>query len=322
MTVHELLKKRLVLISGKGGVGKSTLCAAVAHLAGTMGKRVLLVESSFEPVLPVLFDQPSENFSGYEAREVGEGVFHLNLVFSAVVKDFFGYYLGKNLASRVLGSEMLASFLSVLPGVEETIILGKIAQVVSDSVEGLSDYDLVVFDMPSTGHAVQFLETPKVLMSIINKGFIFEKANKISTVLHDPSITTIKLVALPESTVISETKDLFDSIKTKLEMPVDTIFVNQIESLDIQAPDIENMRTFRNLLQEKKMMSKQENAFYNDLLALMGYEGKVIAEQQACLDHLDGLQLAPIVRVKRMHRANSGLNLLDRIRSDLIAMMG
>ncbi len=229
--MEDLFQKKLLLITGKGGVGKSTISALLAYKASELGKKVLIVEATPSPTIPFLFDLKTENYHlTHQIKNIHPGIDTLNMIFADVSKDFFHHYFPKRLVDKVFSYDAITGFLSVLPGVEETIFLGKLVQLVSNIEKKKSPYDIVIFDSPSTGHAVQLFETPKVLLSFIKKGFIYERTKSILTVIEDPDVTALNVVTQAEEAIVKETKELFYNLTKFNRIPIYGLFINCLET--------------------------------------------------------------------------------------------
>src|SRR4051794_16168093 len=148
----DLLDRRLLFFTGKGGVGKSTVAAATALLAASVGRRVLLVEVDAKGDIPAQFERAPV---GFEAKEIHPGV----LAMAMNTEQSLQEYLRLNLRVPVLGrvgplARALDFVASAAPGVKEILTVGKICWEVRESLEGLADFDMVVVDAAATGHIV------------------------------------------------------------------------------------------------------------------------------------------------------------------------
>ena len=229
--MEDLFQKKLLLITGKGGVGKSTISAVLAYKASELGKKVLIVEATPNPSIPFLFDFKAQNHhSVYQMKNIHTGIDTLNMNFADVSKDLFHHYFPKRLVDKVFSYDAITGFFSVLPGVEETIFLGKLVQLVSDIEQKKIPYDIVIFDSPSTGHAIQLFETPKVLLSFIKKGFIYERTKSMLEVIEDPNITALNIVTQAEEAIVKETKELFYNLTKFNRIPIYGLFINCLET--------------------------------------------------------------------------------------------
>ena len=211
MLLRDLLRRRLVLLSGKGGVGKSLVGSALALAAAEQGKKVLLVE----------IDAPREaaRFLGAEAAgavetEVLPGLFTLNLRPRGVMDEYVRQVLKLSLlADRVLASPVYDRFLTAAPGLKELMILGKI-MVLEEERVGLRRkprYDLLVVDLPATGHGLSMLKVPIAAAKAVPVGPVGTNARRVLTLLRDPERTALVIVAIPEEMAVVEAAEFHDS---------------------------------------------------------------------------------------------------------------
>lgn len=209
----KLFDRRLLVVTGKGGVGRTTVSAALAVAAVESGRRVCLVELSGLAALPPLFGLSGRS---YDVRTVG-GVDVRSLTAPECVADFgrrkmaFG-----NLFSVVFGSRVTSSFLDAVPGFQDLVQLGKIEDMASEPARGDPHYDLVILDGPATGHGLTLLASARAMSEMTGVGPFHELAAKIERFLADPLRTGIVAVALPEELPVHETLELVAGLGSDL----------------------------------------------------------------------------------------------------------
>jgi anion-transporting ArsA/GET3 family ATPase len=222
----DLLGRRLLFFTGKGGVGKSTITAATALLAADRGQRVLLVEVDAKGNLPDLFEQPRV---GFESREVYPGVFAMAMRTEESLKE----YLRLNLRVPVLGrmgplARVLDFVATAAPGVKEVLTVGKVCWEVRESIEGRADWDLVVVDAAATGHIIGQLDAPRAIQELVSVGTVREQTDWMVELLADPALTALNVVATPEEMPVNETIELVDRARAQLHVPLGAVFVNRV----------------------------------------------------------------------------------------------
>jgi len=194
----------MIVLSGKGGVGKSVIGMALALAARKRGKRVLLVE----------VDAPLEAArhlgaapSGYHETEVAPGLFTLNLDPAQAMDEYVRRVVRVELLVRkVLDSPVYHRFLAFAPGLPELMTLGKI-MTLEEARDGWSRrprYDLVLVDAPATGHGLAFLKVPLAASRAVPVGPVGANARRILALLRDPKRTALVLAAIPEEMAVVE----------------------------------------------------------------------------------------------------------------------
>jgi anion-transporting ArsA/GET3 family ATPase len=222
----ELLDRRLLLFTGKGGVGKSTMAAATALLAASIGKRVLLVEVDAKGDIPAQFERAPVGFS---PREVYPGVLAMAMDTEASLQE----YLRLNLRVPVLGrlgplARVLDFVATAAPGVKEILTIGKIAWDVRESLEGRADYDLVVVDAAATGHIVAQLGAADAIRELVDVGPLRNQTQWVSDLLADPAITAVNIVTTPEEMPVAETIELVQRLRSEVRVPLGSVIVNRV----------------------------------------------------------------------------------------------
>jgi anion-transporting ArsA/GET3 family ATPase len=219
-----LLDRRLVIVTGKGGVGKSTVSAALALLAARSGKRVLVCEvNAQERIAPLLGAPPS----GPVAREVRPGIFTVNVTPPEAMREYGVMVLKfKTIYDAVFENRLVRYFLRVIPGLSELVMLGKILWEVKSEERGRPRWDLVILDAPATGHAVQLLRVPSALLDTVSSGPLRSDAEWMQAILVDPVRTALALVTLPEEMPVNEAIELDAQVRSVLGIARAALFVN------------------------------------------------------------------------------------------------
>jgi len=222
----DLLARRLLFFTGKGGVGKSTVTAATALLAAEQGQRVLVVEADDKGAIPGNFEQPSV---GFEPREVYPGV----CAMAMRTEDSLKEYLKLNLRVPVLGrlgplARVLDFVATAAPGVKEILTVGKVCWEVRESIEGRADWDLVVVDAAATGHIIGQLDAPRAIQELVSVGMVREQTDWMVELLSNPSVTSLNVVATPEEMPVNETIELVQRARVELTVPLGAVLVNRV----------------------------------------------------------------------------------------------
>ena len=208
MLLDDLLSRRLLVLTGKGGVGKSVVGAAIALAARERGRRVLLVEvASPLEAARRLGAGPSHG----RPTEIQPGLFTVNLDPAAVMEEYVRHVVRIDLlVRRILESPVYHRFFAAAPALKELMLLGKI-MVLEEERTGLARrhaWDLVVVDAPATGHGLAFLKVPLAAAEAIPVGPVGHNARRILKLLRDRRQTALVIVAIPEEMAAVEAVEL------------------------------------------------------------------------------------------------------------------
>lgn len=204
MVLDELLSKRLVILSGKGGVGKSVVGAALALAGVRRRKRVLLVEIDAPVEAARLL---GEARAGQQETELRPGLLSVNLNPASVMDEYVRHVVKvERLAQRILESPVYRRFFSAAPGLRELMVLGKIMvlEEARDRWSRRPRYDLIVVDAPATGHGLSFLKVPVAASEAVPVGPVGRNARRVLALLRDAAKTALVIVAVPEEMAVVE----------------------------------------------------------------------------------------------------------------------
>jgi anion-transporting ArsA/GET3 family ATPase len=221
-----LLSRRLLVLSGKGGVGKSLVATAIAAAAQARGLRVLLVEvdapleaSRYLGLAPV----------GPRVAEIRPGLFAVNLDPQRVMDEYVQRTVKVDLlARRILESPIYRRFFAAAPGLKELLVLGKV-MVLEEERTGFARrprFDLVVLDAPATGHGLQFLRVPLAASRAVPLGPVGSNARRILEMLRDESRTALVIVAVPEEMAVVEGAELYHAARTDIGIEAAAFVLN------------------------------------------------------------------------------------------------
>jgi anion-transporting ArsA/GET3 family ATPase len=222
----DLLDRRLLFFTGKGGVGKSTMAAATAILAADRGRRVLLVDVDGKGDLATLFEHTPV---GFKPVEVHPGVLAMSMDTEASLQE----YLRLNLRVPVLGrlgplARVFEFVATAAPGVKEILTIGKICWEVREAIAGRADHDLVVVDASASGHIVAQLGAPASIQELVDVGPVRSQTDWLVEILSDPAVTGDNLVATPEEMPVAETIELVARLRAEVTAPLATVIVNRV----------------------------------------------------------------------------------------------
>ncbi len=199
----ELLAKKIVMVTGKGGIGKTLVSSALALEAHKLGKKVCLVESSANDQIAPLFGSPP---IGHNLKELTPGVSVINLNSQENFKDFVIKHLGfAKLFEMVFTKPIVRSFIQMIPGIAELTLLGRLFYFIELDKE--NNFDIVIFDAFASGHFHSLMKTPDAVLNSGMSGPIIDETMRVRDFLADPAKVGIALVTVLEELVISEAID-------------------------------------------------------------------------------------------------------------------
>jgi len=225
--VSDLLDKRLVLVLGKGGVGRSTVAAAIAAAAARRGRRTLLFEASAN-------DRFGELFGGSEPvgsaiTRLRDNLFAVNTSPAAALEEYGLMVLKfRRVYKMVFENRVTRYFLRAIPGLDEYSVLGKAWYHWNEEERGRRTWDTLVFDMPASGHSMSMLRIPKVILDTVPEGPLTRDAATLRRQLQDSSHTAIVVTTLAEEMPVAEARELTAALHRQLNLRVARLIVNQV----------------------------------------------------------------------------------------------
>jgi anion-transporting ArsA/GET3 family ATPase len=205
--------RRLVIIGGKGGVGRSTVAAALGLAAAQQGRRTLLVELAGRSDVARLLGGQAQ--PGLAETELGPSLHHVTVERQATLRDYLDHEVpGPLPAGRLARSRTFSMFIDATPGMGELLMIGKVAELARTprGRRGARPYDLVVLDGPASGQLLALLRAPRTFGSIARVGPVAHQTAAIDALLTSHRQTTALLVSTPEQMAISEAVGLWDTL--------------------------------------------------------------------------------------------------------------
>jgi anion-transporting ArsA/GET3 family ATPase len=237
-----LREKALLYVTGKGGVGKTTVAAALGVAASAHGRRTIVCEVAEQ-------DRVSRAFARHgvtrdEEVELARDLWAITIDPEAALHEWLSGQLGGT-AMHLLGhSHAFQHFVAAAPGAKELITIAKVwelAQLERWDRRGRT-YDLVIVDAPASGHGVAMLTAPRTFGEIARVGPIRRQASKVSEMLADPARTGYVAVALPEEMPVNETLDIERRLADAVGLGLDAIVVNGVWPERFSAADVRRLR--------------------------------------------------------------------------------
>jgi anion-transporting ArsA/GET3 family ATPase len=230
--MRELLSKPLVVVTGKGGVGKSTVAAALGTAAAARGLRTIVAEvSARDDVSRALAGDEPANGATFVERDLGDGLHHISIDPESALEEYVRDQLPRGVSDLLTSSRMFAYLVAATPGLRELLTVGKVWELAQPDrrTPGAHPYDLVVLDAPATGHGVAVLTAPGTFAGAARMGPVARQGGKIHAMLADPEQTAIVAVATAEEMPVNETLALRDALAgDPLHQPLAAVVVNGV----------------------------------------------------------------------------------------------
>ena len=219
-----LLQRRLIFVTGKGGVGKSTVALALGLLAARRGLRTIVAELAAGEHLQRAFAQ--QEGRQFEEIELAPGLFTISIDPQHAMEEYLRVKTGP--VGQALGhSRLFHAFAMATPGMRELLSIGKVWELAQFErrTREAEPYDVVIVDAPATGHGVGILRTPRTFAEIARVGPIAHQGGQIARTIADRSFTAVLAVSTPEEMPVNETLSLYEALLAE-GLDLDTVILN------------------------------------------------------------------------------------------------
>lgn len=219
--------KRFLIVTGKGGVGKTTVCAAEALALAARGKRVLVCMCNAKERLSAML---GSELIGPEVKLVAQNVWAVNMDPELALAEYGMMALhSKTLFKLLFDNKYVRTFFRAVPGMQEWTMLGKAWWHTTETrSDGSWQYDVVILDAPATGHGLDMLRVPKIILDVVPPGLLRRDAERAWKMFQDPETCAVVLVTLPEEMPTTETIELARALREELNLPIGKIVVNAV----------------------------------------------------------------------------------------------
>ena len=221
-----LFDKQLVIIAGKGGVGRTTVAAAMALASAHKGKRVLLAQTKSKERLSTLFGSGPV---GTELVRLRDRLWAVNMTPAASLREYGAMVLRSEfIARQVLENKVSRAFLHAIPGLEDYSMLGKVWFHTTEEQDGRPKWDQVILDGPATGHLITMLQIPQAILDAVPEGPLTRPAQAAVELLRDPRRCAMTIVTLAEDLPSNEAIELARKATEKLGVTLGPLVVNAL----------------------------------------------------------------------------------------------
>lgn len=243
--ILDFLEKRILFVTGKGGVGKSTVAIALGIRAALEGKRAIVVEVASTENASRVFRQADV---GFKEVEMANDLWAISIDPEDSMKEYVLLQLKvKAMRDLLFRSRMFTYLAAATPGLNELVTIGKIWELAlpERKLKHGRRYDLVIVDAPATGHGISFLQSPRTFANIARVGPIHSQATQLQAMINDHRQTGSVIVALPEEMPVNETANLEAELTGDVDVAVDRVIMNALYPDRYTAKDLKAIKRLK-----------------------------------------------------------------------------
>jgi anion-transporting ArsA/GET3 family ATPase len=302
--LDQLLARRLLILLGKGGVGKTTLSAAMAWLAARRKGRTLALECDERAPLAALLGSRAS----YSPVVVSPGLSVMVLEGSHSLEEYLRLVIpARAIFHAVSSSRLYQYFVQAAPGLRELMMLGKIYYEAAIGLDGKPNWDTIIFDAPSSGHALSLLRMPFAARDTFGESLVGREARNIGALIRDRDSCGLVVVTTPEPLALNETIETCAELD-KLDLPVCAVFLNRHNPSYFSAADLVRLKN------SAALRSRRQHAPYLAAVASAGLAH--VVETRRAIRLLQSKVQCPIIGLPDFSDF-SGPALLARVTAEL-----
>ncbi|MEO8800075.1 MAG: ArsA family ATPase [Polyangiaceae bacterium] len=221
------MDQRFLIVTGKGGVGKTTTAAALAQSLAAKGKRVLIAMCNAKERMSTML---GSDLIGEDVVRAAPNIWAVNMQPEKALEEYGMMTLrSKTLYAILFDNKYVRTFFRAVPGMQEWAMLGKAwFHTTETRDDGSPKYDVVILDAPATGHGLDMLRVPKVIVEVVPSGLLRRDAERAMKMFQDPKMCAAILVTLPEEMPTTETIELATAMTKELKIPIGAVVVNGV----------------------------------------------------------------------------------------------
>ncbi|HUO72734.1 MAG TPA: ArsA family ATPase [Solirubrobacteraceae bacterium] len=307
--MSDLFERRLIFVTGKGGVGKSTVATTLGLLAARRGLRTIVAELASQERVQRTFAHEGELFTEVE---LAPGLFTISIDPQHAMEEYLRVKVGP-LGHALSMSRLFHAFAMATPGMRELLSIGKVWELaqLQRQTRGAAPYDFVVVDAPATGHGVGILKTPRTFAEIARVGPIARQGRRIAETIADHEFTGIVAVATPEEMAINETLALSEALAED-QLQLDLAVVNALYPARFDADEAEELAA--------ALPKTRSRAARSALGAAMSERSRALTQREQVQRLRDGLA-APLVELPYVFADHIGPDELELLTDQLEAVL-
>jgi anion-transporting ArsA/GET3 family ATPase len=293
---------RLLIVTGKGGVGKSSIAAALALASAQRDQRTLVAEVNAKERITQLLGKPE---AGPNVTSIEENLWAVNLRPQEAMREYALMILKfESIYNAVFENRLVQYFLRFVPSLQELVLLGKLLFHLKEKrPDGSNRFDRIVVDAPATGHAITFLSVPQVILDTVPPGPLAQDAAWMRDYLVDPLITAAVLVSLPEDMPVNETLELGRALRERVHLERQAVVLNGFIPPRFDADELSKLQGAPPLAELARVHEQR---------------ARLSAEARARLEAMG----APLGLVPRLYPARFGRKSVEEIAAHLAPLFG
>ncbi len=225
-----LFERRFAIVSGKGGVGRSTMAMALGLASARYGLRTCIVQLAARDWVGRSFGSANPSYVPVRL-DPALPLYAANLTPADALREYGQMKLRfRALHNLVFENDIMRRLTRMIPGMNEMLMLGKAwhMEAMDTAADGSRAWDLLIIDAPATGHGMSLLRLPQVILEAVPFGPMADDARAMRALLEDPQRTALHVVTLPQELPVSEALELCQQARTVLGTPTGYLFVNQV----------------------------------------------------------------------------------------------
>ena len=305
--ILDFLEKRVLFVTGKGGVGKSTVAIALGIRAALEGKRAIVVEVSSTENASRIFRQADV---GFKEVEMSNDFWAISIDPEDSMREYVLLQLKvRAMRDLLFRSRMFTYLAAATPGLNELVTIGKIWELaqLDRKVKHGRKYDLVIVDAPATGHGISFLQSPRTFANIARVGPIHNQAKELQAMINDHDHTGSVIVSLPEEMPVNETANLEDELTGDVNVSVDRVIMNALYPKRYTDKDLKAI----------KRLGKSDEAEVRAASKAAISQCLRTASQSEQLERLEGMVEAPISTLPFIFKPEIDLSAARKLAEEL-----